>query len=98
MNSPDYHKDSNGIDRVRLNTVMNVYNCPDDDPNIKNVAVIYILDPNNYIQSYINENNTTALSNIRTNVYNLIKAMVVKLSFPVSQFRLTAKTITRLWA
>lgn len=81
MNSPDYHKDSNGIDRVRLNTVMNVYNCPDDDPNIKNVAVIYILDPNNYIQNYINENNTTALSNIRTNVYNLIKANGSKAQF-----------------
>lgn len=81
MNNPDYHTDSNGIDRVRLNTVMNVYNCPDDDPNIKNVAVIYILDPNNYIQSYINENNTTALSNIRTNVYNLIKANGSKAQF-----------------
>lgn len=81
MNSPDYHKDSNGINRVRLNTVMNVYNCPDDDPNIKNVAVIYILDPNNYIQNYINENNTTALSNIRTNVYNLIKANGSKAQF-----------------
>lgn len=74
MNSPDYHKDSNGIDRVRLNTVMNVYNCPDDDPNIKNVAVIYILDPHNYIQKYIEKENTTALKNIRTSVYNLIKA------------------------
>lgn len=74
MNSPDYHTDSNGINRVRLNTVMNVYNCPDDDPNIKNVAVIYILDPNNYIQNYIDKGDTTALSNIRKNVYNLIKA------------------------
>lgn len=72
MNSPDYHKDSNGIDRVRLNTVMNVYNCPDDDPNIKNVAVIYILDPHNYIQDYINKDNKTALENIRKNVYDLI--------------------------
>lgn len=81
MNSPDYHKDSNGIDRVRLNTVMNVYNCPDDDPNIKNVAVIYILDPNNYIQSYINENNKTALSNIRKNVYDLIKENSSKAQF-----------------
>lgn len=81
MNNPDYHKDSNGIDRVRLNTVMNVYNCPDDDPNIKNVAVIYILDPNNYIQNYINENNTTALSNIRKNVYNLIKENGSKAQF-----------------
>lgn len=72
MNNPDYHTDSNGINRVRLNTVMNVYNCPDDDPNIQNVAVIYILDPNNYIQNYINDKNTTALENIRKNVYNLI--------------------------
>lgn len=81
MNSPDYHKDSNGIDRVRLNTVMNVYNCPDDDPNIKNVAVIYILDPNNFIQNYIDKGDTTALSNIRKNVYNLIKANGSKAQF-----------------
>lgn len=81
MNSPDYHKDSNGIDRVRLNTVMNVYNCPDDDPNIKNVAVIYILDPKNFIEDYINENNTTALSNIRGKVLELIKANGSKAQF-----------------
>lgn len=73
MNNPDYHIDSNGNNRVRLNTVMNVYNCPDDDPNIKNVAVIYILDPNDFIQKSINENNTTALKNIRDKVYDLIK-------------------------
>ena len=81
MNNPDYHTDSNGINRVRLNTVMNVYNCPDDDPNIKNVAVIYILDPNNFIQKYINDKNTIALSNIRTSVYNLIKANGSKTQF-----------------
>lgn len=81
MNSPDYHKDSNGIDRVRLNTVMNVYNCPDDDPNIKNVAVIYILDPNNFIQDYIDKDNKTALKNIRKNVYDLIKANGSKAQF-----------------
>lgn len=81
MNNPDYHTDSNGINRVRLNTVMNVYNCPDDDPNIKNVAVIYILDPNNYIQNYIDKGDTTALSNIRKNVYNLIKANGSKAQF-----------------
>lgn len=84
MNNPDYHKDSNGIDRVRLNTVMNVYNCPDDDPNIKNVAVIYILDPNNFIQNYIDKGDTTALSNIRKNVYNLIKANGSKAQFSVT--------------
>lgn len=81
MNNPDYHIDSNGINRVRLNTVMNVYNCPDDDPNIKNVAVIYILDPNNYIQGYINKDNKTALKNIRDKVYDLIKANGSKAQF-----------------
>lgn len=81
MNSPDYHIDSNGNNRVRLNTVMNVYNCPDDDPNIKNVAVIYILDPHNYIQDYIKNENTTALKNIRKNVYDLIKANGSKAQF-----------------
>lgn len=81
MNSPDYHKDSNGIDRVRLNTVMNVYNCPDDDPNIKNVAVIYILDPKNFIEDYIKKDNTTALKNIRGKVLELIKANGSKAQF-----------------
>lgn len=84
MNNPDYHTDSNGINRVRLNTVMNVYNCPDDDPNIKNVAVIYILDPNNYIQDYINKDNKTALENIRKNVYNLINANGSQAQFSVT--------------
>lgn len=84
MNNPDYHKDSNGIDRVRLNTVMNVYNCPDDDPNIKNVAVIYILDPKDYIQTYIKNNNTDALKNIRKNVYNLIHDNGSKAQFSVT--------------
>ena len=81
MNNPDYHIDSNGNNRVRLNTVMNVYNCPDDDPNIKNVAVIYILDPNNFIQDYINKDNKTALKNIRDKVYDLIKANGSKAQF-----------------
>lgn len=81
MNNPDYHTDSNGINRVRLNTVMNVYNCPDDDPNIKNVAVIYILDPNNFIQNYIDNNDTTALSNIRGKVLELIKENGSKAQF-----------------
>ena len=84
MNNPDYHIDSNGNNRVRLNTVMNVYNCPDDDPNIKNVAVIYILDPNNYIQNYINKNDTAALSNIRDNVLELIKANGSQAQFSVT--------------
>lgn len=81
MNNPDYHIDSNGNNRVRLNTVMNVYNCPDDDPNIKNVAVIYILDPNNFIQDYIDKDNKTALKNIRDKVYDLIKANGSKAQF-----------------
>lgn len=81
MNNPDYHIDSNGNNRVRLNTVMNVYNCPDDDPNIKNVAVIYILDPNNFIEDYIKKDNTTALKNIRDKVYGLIKANGSKAQF-----------------
>lgn len=84
MNNPDYHTDSNGINRVRLNTVMNVYNCPDDDPNIKNVAVIYILDPNNNIQNYIDKNDTTALSNIRDKVLELIKANGSQAQFSVT--------------
>lgn len=84
MNNPDYHIDSNGINRVRLNTVMNVYNCPDDDPNIQNVAVIYILDPNNCIQNYIDKNDTDALKNIRGKVLELIRANSSQAQFSVT--------------
>ena len=73
MNNPDYYTDNNGINRVRLNTMMNVYNCPDSDKNINQVSVIYIQDPNNNIQKYIDADNATALKTIRKNVTTLIE-------------------------
>lgn len=73
MNNPDYYTDNNGINRVRLNTMMNVYNCPDSDKNINQVSVIYIQDPNNYIQKYIDTDNATALKTIREKVKALIE-------------------------
>ena len=51
---------------------MNVYNCPDSDKNIKQVSVIYLQDPNDYISKYIINKNTTALANIRKEVKDLI--------------------------
>ena len=71
-NDPDYYVDNGGVKRVRLNTMMNVYNCPDSDKNIKQVSVIYLQDPNDYIGQYIADNNTTALESIRESVYELI--------------------------
>lgn len=41
---PDYYIDGNGIQRTRLNTVMNVYNCDSNDKNIKQAAVVYVQD------------------------------------------------------
>lgn len=73
MNSPDYYIDNNGINRVRLNTMMNVYNCPDSDQKIRQVSVIYIQDPNNNISTYIGENNTDALKAVREKVKGLIE-------------------------
>lgn len=81
MNSPDYYIDNNGINRVRLNTMMNVYNCPDSDQKIRQVSVIYIQDPNNYISDYIDDNNTEALKNVRTKIQGLIKDQCKKESF-----------------
>ena len=43
-NTPDYYSNSNGKALVRLNNVMNVYNCPERDTNIKNASIIYIID------------------------------------------------------
>lgn len=71
-NEPDYYVDNGGVKRVRLNTVMNVYNCPDSDKNIKQVSVIYLQDPHDYISNYIKKNNATALANIREKVKDLI--------------------------
>lgn len=81
MNSPDYYIDNNGINRVRLNTMMNVYNCPDSDQKIRQVSVIYLQDPNNYISDYIDDNNTEALKNVRTKIQGLIKEQCKKESF-----------------
>lgn len=81
MNSPDYYIDNNGINRVRLNTMMNVYNCPDSDQKIRQVSVIYIQDPNNHISNYIVDNNTDALKNVRDNIKTLINEQCKKESF-----------------
>lgn len=81
MNSPDYYIDNNGINRVRLNTMMNVYNCPDSDQKIRQVSVIYLQDPNNYISDYIDDNNADALKNVRTKIQGLIKEQCKKESF-----------------
>lgn len=81
MNSPDYYIDNNGINRVRLNTMMNVYNCPDSDQKIRQVSVIYIQDPNNHISNYIGDNNTEALNNVRTRIQELIKEQCKNESF-----------------
>lgn len=81
MNSPDYYTDNNDINRVRLNTMMNVYNCPDSDQKIRQVSVIYLQDPNNYISDYIGDNNTEALKNVRIKIQGLIKEQCKKESF-----------------
>lgn len=81
MNSPDYYIDNNGINRVRLNTMMNVYNCPDSDQKIRQVSVIYLQDPNNHISNYIGDNNTEALKNVRDKIKKLINEQCKKESF-----------------
>lgn len=81
MNSPDYYIDNNGINRVRLNTMMNVYNCPDSDQKIRQVSVIYLQDPNNHISNYIGDNNTEALKNVRDKIKTLINEQCKKESF-----------------
>jgi hypothetical protein len=42
-NDPDYFTD-NGNDKIRLNNMMNTYNCPDKDSNITDVSIIYVVD------------------------------------------------------
>lgn len=81
MNSPDYYIDNNGINRVRLNTMMNVYNCPDSDQKIRQVSVIYLQDPNNHISNYIKDNNTDALKNVRDEIKTLINEQCKNESF-----------------
>lgn len=81
MNSPDYYIDNNGINRVRLNTMMNVYNCPDSDQKIRQVSVIYLQDPNDNIQKYIDADNANALKNVRDKIKTLINEQCKKESF-----------------
>lgn len=41
-NASDIYVDANGVERIRFNTQLNVYGCPDSDPNIQNVAAVYV--------------------------------------------------------
>ncbi|MGN0631269.1 MAG: hypothetical protein ACI4JN_08085, partial [Ruminococcus sp.] len=47
MNNPDVYFNSDGESITRLNTVMNPYNCPNNDTNIKNIAISYIIPEDN---------------------------------------------------
>lgn len=41
-NASDIYVDENGVERIRFNTQLNVYGCPDSDPKIQNVAAVYV--------------------------------------------------------
>lgn len=41
-NASDIYVDANGVERIRFNTQLNVYGCKDSDPNIQNVAAVYV--------------------------------------------------------
>ncbi len=43
MNATDKIIGSDGLERTRLNTMLNPYNCPNEDSNIEKVSVIYIV-------------------------------------------------------
>lgn len=43
MDEPDVYFNSKGVSLTRLNTVMNPYNCKDEDENIRNVAAVYLV-------------------------------------------------------
>lgn len=63
---PDYYIDGNGIQRTRLNTVMNVYNCDSNDKNIKQAAVIYVQD------NTVNGLNSEQLNKVSEDIKNKI--------------------------
>lgn len=42
-NNVDTYIDASGKTKVRLNTMMNPYNCPDNDTSITNAAIIYVM-------------------------------------------------------
>lgn len=46
-NDPDYYYESTGTPKVRLNNMMNVYNCKSNDNNIKNTSIVYVIDYTN---------------------------------------------------
>jgi fibro-slime domain-containing protein len=79
-NSPDYFTDNNGNNKIRLNNIMNPYNCPTKDDNIKDVSIVYIVD-------YTEDNKVNALleqggiDSLRDKIQEIIKKYQNKSSF-----------------
>ncbi len=65
-NQKDIYFDSNGTSKTRLNTQMNVYNCPDNDKNISQTAIVYLMIHENIS---IDED----LETIRTEIADILK-------------------------
>ncbi len=65
-NQKDIYFDSNGTSKTRLNTQMNVYNCPDSDKNISQTAIVYLMIHENIS---IDED----LETIRTEIADILK-------------------------
>ncbi|MGN0509027.1 MAG: hypothetical protein ACI4GX_07305 [Ruminococcus sp.] len=78
INNPDVYFNSDGESITRLNTVMNPYNCPNNDTNIKNIAISYIIpEDNTKIVETIPENpvegvNYVLLSELRDAIKNTL--------------------------
>ena len=65
QNQSDIYFDSNGVSKTRLNTQMNTYNCPDNDKNIAQTSIVYLM-----IHSDMSIDND--LEKIRTDIVEIL--------------------------
>ncbi|MGN0501488.1 MAG: RICIN domain-containing protein, partial [Ruminococcus sp.] len=77
MDDPDVYFNSQGVSLTRLNTVMNPYNCKDEDENIRNVAAVYLISTSTSPETLIGDE----LDKIKTAITNALPKITKDESF-----------------
>ncbi len=71
-NQEDYFFDSNGKTKTRLNTQMNPYNCPMNDKNIENVAIVYVMMTGNALDLDLDTLTDEQLEEMRNDIASVL--------------------------
>lgn len=70
--TPDTYFDSNNVSKTRINTLFNPYNCPDNDKNIYDVAIVYLRVSNETTADSLDSLTAEQIAELRKNISTVI--------------------------